>query len=158
MKAIISLGVLVILAIATISFKMRAVKQIAFDKANLTSTLTFGKSMKSNYTIIDTLDFALEAEEDFIRAFELLSKNQFLITDQYEDEKLRILIAEGSFSRENAKLYCSFKEPENDGNVEWQTCLNALTSKFQLSSFENSCYIIFKGKKSLGIYEELCAD
>lgn len=112
-------------------------------------------STEHEYTFVEPLGFTLKTSEDFIKAFDLLSRNQFIATVKDESGNVRPFIAKGSFSREKVNLFCSYNALDKD-EAEWQICLEAVINRYEIFRQQNDCIILSKREKSVAIYKVNC--
>lgn len=143
MKSLKSLGTLFILVLSLFIYQKESKAESSF------------LSTEHKYTLVEPLGFTLKTTEDFIKAFELLTDDQFLVSESDESGRVRLFIAQGSYSKENAKIFCSYNSSDKD-QTEWQICLKSVVNSYKASMEKNECYIISRGEKSVAIYKVNC--
>jgi hypothetical protein len=99
-----------------------------YSKVNTENSIN--KSTDTSYTIIDTLDFSLETEEDLFNAISLLEENQFLMTKREENGNFYVVIAENENGEPNGPpepngnlYYCSYSGTRTLSNIGYMICL-----------------------------------
>jgi hypothetical protein len=78
--------------------------------------------------------------------------------EQSTKPKYRVLIAEGSFSKNDQKIYCSYSSSKPNTNTDLQICLRSLTEMYDISILQNECNYIIKSENSIGLYGKACTN